>query len=311
MLLSGEGTAVLLRLQEFEAGLNPARPEKSAIPMRIIGYGEISAIFEISSLPGLAVKRMPIFHERAGAEAYLKLYRRYCGYLQEAGLRLLEDDLYITSPAAAGRAWVLYIVQPLQPAENFLHNRIRLADAAEACRLTERVITETVKVWDFSEAHAPGLQLALDGQFSNWVECRGELFYVDTSTPLFRVDGTEQIDPEPLLASAPVFLRWILRLFFVDDVIRRYYDLSAVLTDLTANLYKEQRADLIEPVCAEINRLTQHRLPPLSPPAIRSYYAEDRLIWTLFLSFRRIDRGLRRLPFFKSYEFLLPGPVRR
>ena len=34
-------------LQEFESGLDPLNPEKSKIPCHVLGYGEISTVFEI------------------------------------------------------------------------------------------------------------------------------------------------------------------------------------------------------------------------------------------------------------------------
>ncbi len=36
-------------LKEFERGLDPAHPEQSKIPARVLGYGEISTIFEIQA----------------------------------------------------------------------------------------------------------------------------------------------------------------------------------------------------------------------------------------------------------------------
>ncbi len=50
-------------MKEFEKGLDPAQPEKSKIPARVLGYGEISTIFEIQSdsVKDLACKRLPIF----------------------------------------------------------------------------------------------------------------------------------------------------------------------------------------------------------------------------------------------------------
>ena len=68
---------------------------------------------------------------------------------------------------------------------------------------------------------------------------------MDTSTPLFRVDGVEQLDPELFLRSAPSFMVWIIRLLFLEDVMTRYYDFRRVAMDLIANFYKEQRPELI------------------------------------------------------------------
>ncbi len=39
--------------------------------------------------------------------------------------------------------------------------------------------------------------------------------YIDTSTPFLRKEGVEQMDPEPLLKSAPFFLRWVSHLQLV------------------------------------------------------------------------------------------------
>ena len=36
-------------LEDFEKGLDPEHPEKSRIPAYVLGYGEISTIFEIES----------------------------------------------------------------------------------------------------------------------------------------------------------------------------------------------------------------------------------------------------------------------
>ncbi len=50
-------------LKEFESGLDPAHPEQSRIPARVLGYGEISTIFEIDSA----------VHPRPGLQAHAHL----------------------------------------------------------------------------------------------------------------------------------------------------------------------------------------------------------------------------------------------
>ena len=71
-------------LGEFEQGLNVRWPEKSRIPARVLGYGEISTVLEIQSAPaeGLAYKRMPMFRDEAEAAQYEALYREYVDVLQ-------------------------------------------------------------------------------------------------------------------------------------------------------------------------------------------------------------------------------------
>ncbi|MDQ7053857.1 MAG: hypothetical protein Q9P14_13565 [candidate division KSB1 bacterium] len=49
------------RLQAFEDQLNPAAPEQGTEPVKILGYGEISAVFRIESMPDVAFKRLPPF----------------------------------------------------------------------------------------------------------------------------------------------------------------------------------------------------------------------------------------------------------
>jgi hypothetical protein len=59
-------------LREFELGLDPQHPERSRIPARILGYGEISTVFEIQAegMQDLALKRLPLFHTREEVERY-------------------------------------------------------------------------------------------------------------------------------------------------------------------------------------------------------------------------------------------------
>ena len=44
-------------LRKFEERLNPAKPEN----IKILGYGEISTVFELPEYPGIAFKRIPMF----------------------------------------------------------------------------------------------------------------------------------------------------------------------------------------------------------------------------------------------------------
>ena len=44
---------------------------------------------------------------------------------------------------------------------------------------------------------------------------------------------------------------------------------------------------------------------------VEKYYKEDKLIWSLFLAFRKLDRWLKTVLFRKRYEFILPGKIKR
>ncbi len=296
-------------LQQFESQLIPSHPERSGIPAKVLGYGEISSIFRIDRQKDVAFKRLPIFNERTAAEAYLNNYNEYCILLRQAGLRLPEDEGIIVE--APGHPVSLYIAQALIPPQNFVHRQIHSLSAKEIRSLLERVILEISKIWHFNKEHGPAIELSIDGQLSNWAMMDDTLFYIDTGTPMYRKDGHEQLDPEPLLKSAPGFLRWILRLFFLDDVMNRYYDERLVYIDLAANLYKEQRSDLIPLTIEIINRSLSEGLPAVTKDEVDKYYREDKMIWSLFLSFRRFDRWMSTKILRRRYEFILPGKIKR
>ncbi|MCP4357102.1 MAG: hypothetical protein GY796_03675, partial [Chloroflexi bacterium] len=89
-------------LQTFERNLDPQNPERNKVPSRVLGYGEISTVFEILQEPflGLALKRMSIFETAAELTEYLAVYDQYHTLLEEeVGIHLpvqgyvaLEND---------------------------------------------------------------------------------------------------------------------------------------------------------------------------------------------------------------------------
>jgi hypothetical protein len=300
-------------LYKFEIGLNPQQLKDSAIPAAIIGYGEISAIFQIADQSELVFKRLPLFSDRSSAEKYTRQYHDYCHLLSESGLHLPEHQTFIVEPP--DRPVAVYIAQKMLLPESFGHRLLHVFEQDDIRLLIEMISTEISKIWHFNRAHHPEVELALDGQLSNWVRIEERhnavMYYIDTSTPLFRKDGVEQLDPELFLKSAPGFLRWVIRLLFLKDVINRYYDERQVYIDLAANLYKEQRPDLIPMIIEIINRQIGSDQTPLNEEEVKKYYREDKLIWRLFLSFRRIDRWLTTRIFRRRYEFILPGKIKR
>jgi hypothetical protein len=299
-------------LKKFEAGLDPQNLKDSSVPALILGFGEISTVFQIGGCADIAYKRMPLFKGIASAESYSEQFLEYCNLLAESGLKLPESGTEII--ALPGRPVVLYIAQEILPPERFAHKLIHVLNPDETGKMMERILSRIELVWNFNRDKKPLLELALDGQLSNWVvpENRQEgLYFVDTSTPLYRKNGFEQLDPELLLQSAPGFLRWMLRLFFLDDVMNRYYDKRQVCIDLAANLFKEQKPEMV-PFAVEImNRMFFGKEKPLSTGEIEKYYRTDRMIWALFLAFRRIDLFIKTKILMKRYEFILPGKIKR
>ena len=314
-------------LQQFENGLDPRRPEQSRIPATVLGYGEISTVFAIEAegLGGLAFKRLPLFHDKEEVDAYRATYEEYNRLLtEEVGLRLPGYSHAFFS-SQTGRP-IFYIVQHRLPSDSIGHQALHQLPGEMVQALVRRVLEELHRVWAFNRQQERW-QLGIDGQISNWsidgfdaqqpvVNEATALTYLDTSTPLLRVEGVEQMDAELFLRSAPSFLAWILRLLFLEDVVDRYYDFRRVAIDLVANFYKEQRAELIPSTLQVVNDFFTGEgadlgVQPIDEKEVRSYYREDALIWTLYLSFRRFDRFLQTRILRREYPYILPGKIKR
>jgi hypothetical protein len=303
-------------LRRFEAGLDPARPERSAIPAQVLGYGEISAVIACDAgNPALAYKRMPLFENEAEAEEYVALYEEYTAVLAQAGLSPIPGKM-VWLPKAKGRGAVIYLLQPKLAAAAIAPAALQSLDPAGARALFAAVLDEFAKVFAFNAANRAELEIGFDGQLSNWAVAGFDpirLVYFDTGTPLLRRNGREQINAEIFLRSAPSFLAWLLKRLFLADVVGRYYDGRKVCIDLLANLYKEQRPDLIPEVAALCNERWAGEIgtfPAITPAEVRDYYREDAFIWRFYLGARRSDRALHHL-LRKPYPHILPGNIKR
>ncbi len=296
-------------IENFEEGLNPNNLETSKIKAQVLGYGEISTVFQVEDLDGLASKRMPLFDKRIEAEAYEKIYHQYCSYLKDAGLKLANSHTQIVQ--LPRKPVTLYIIQEKLPVKTFAHKLIHSLSYSAVEEMIRSIILEIQKVWKYNKAKKPALELALDGQLSNWGKQGNNFIYIDTSTPLFRLEGKEQLNPELFLKTAPSFLRWMIRLFFLKDVMDRYYDFRLVLLDLAANLYKEQRPDIIPIALRLINEQLADTQKEIDEKEVAKYYREDKLIWSLFISFRRLDRWIKTKLLGQPYAYILPGKTKR
>ncbi len=314
-------------LKRFEDGLDPEHPERSAIPAKILGYGEISTIFEIDaeSTKGIACKRMAIFRTEQEVSEYENIYNSYN--------TLLEKEIRIGVPDY-GFAWffsakgniVAFDIQAKLAPESIANRALHLMDTENVRALFLLIIRELAKVWEFNRLN-PDRAIGIDGQISNWslvgfspsdpkISPDSRLLYFDTSTPLMKAGGVEQLEPELFLRSAPSFLRWLIRWFFLTGVMTRYYDARLVTIDIIANLYKEQRPELVEPMVDTANGYfagegSQFGIAPLTVKEIESYYKEDSRIWIVFLALRRFDRWLHKHILHKPYIYILPGHIKR
>ena len=170
---------------------------------------------------------------------------------------------------------------------------------------------EIKKVYLFNQENKDKVELSIDGQVSNWAMVNGKLLFFDTSTPLFKLFGKEQLNPELLLNSTPKALRWMIRSFFLQEVMDRYYNLHEVYLDVLANLVKERKEELILEAMNIANDLLSEGIEKITKKEIDKYYHNDKFIWQLFLGLRRMDRWMTINIFRKQYEFILPGKIKR
>lgn len=313
-------------LKEFEEGLDTVNPERSAIPLRILGYGEISTVFEIlhPEFEGIAFKRLPLFEERSKAERYIETYIEYNDLLRTIGIRtpgygaeVVERDDGIV---------VLYLFQerlnPLSICNKIIHN----VSEDESIRLFRGVLELMDKLWIHNVNMGGEIALGLDGQISNWsvanygggdtLPTHLDLIYLDTTTPLIRVNGEEQLEAELFLKATPPILRWILKKTYLQEILDRYYDFRSVVVDLIANMYKERKADLIPGMVEEANAFFSARknvfeAPSITVEEVKKYYDSDASIWSIYLSARKLHRFIRTSLLRGYYEFILPETIER
>lgn len=315
-------------LQRFEAGLDPRRPERSAIPARLIGRSEVCAILAIGERPqnSLIYRRMPMFGSASEAERYIALHRRYLRALGErAGVRVAPSVAVQVPNERAGRV-VVYVVQEPVPEDTMGHEAIYRLSPPDVTRLVLMALQETAKVFDFNRAHHAELELGFDAQIAHWAISsydpsrnmlpeRARLLYLNTSTPLLRRRGQEQLDPELFLRSAPLLLLPLVRRTFLPEMMNRYYDFRRVALDLIAGFQREGRDELIPDLIDSVNwfflaeRQENHFLP-IMPDEIRRYHRYDASVWRVYLALRRFNRAICRLRR-QPYPYILPRSAAR
>ncbi|MFW9802551.1 MAG: DUF6206 family protein [Candidatus Thorarchaeota archaeon] len=317
----------LALLKEFEEKLNPAKPEESPIPAGVLGYGEISTVFEIhhESQSDIAFKRMPLFDTHKQIEQYSDVYFRYHERLQEIGIELPEFGA--TTVTTDDKRLVLYLWQRKLAAESIGDKIIQTVSEEEIMALVKTILRQLLKVWEFNERQKSVVEVAIDGQVSNWavkdprVISEGiregvDLVYVDTSTPLFRENEVEQLDVELFLRPTPPGVRYILKKFYLDDIVNRYYDFRKVIIDLVANFFKEQRPELV-PLLIEVaneflsTEASTLNIAPIVYEEVEDYYKDDASTWKLYLRMRRLHRFIRTKILRRYYAYILPGEIQR
>jgi hypothetical protein len=313
-------------LKKFEKNIDTVHPEEGIIPIKILGYGEISMVFELVGDPSkLAYKRIPIFDSEEQVKRHTWAYNEYN--------RILKDEVKLTLPDY-GVTWFFddsgniqfYCVQEQVPYNSIGNRVIHVLKNDDILLLVHLVMREMKKVWDYNRKNKR-LDLGLDGQISNFsvinfnpddpkIDENTKLCYLDTSTPMLRVNGAESMQAELLLKSAPSFLRWLLKALFLEETVGRYYDWKKVTIDLVANFFKEQKPELIPALLRLVNNFfaeeaNEFEIEPINFEEVRKYYDSDAQMWEIFQSVRKFDRFLKTKVFKKQYPFYLPGEIKR
>ena len=313
-------------LKELERTIDTVNPEGGKVPLKILGYGEISLVFELSDDPQrLAYKRIPIFDNENQVKRHIWAFNEYNRILmEEIGLNLPHFDT----------AWFkdenekiqFYCVQEKINPDSVGNKIIHKISSKEVETLVLLAMKEMYKVWNYSRKNKI-IDLGLDGQISNFalidydsnkpkVNDDSKLYYLDTSTPMFRMNGKEAMEAELFIKSAPSFLRWLLKALFLEETIARYYDWRKVTIDLVANFFKEQKPELIPNLIRLVNKFfkeeaNEFEIDPITLTEVQKYYKSDANMWVIFQNVRKFDRYLKTKVFRKKYDFYLPGKIER
>lgn len=312
-----------------------ARRFQQKLTLNLIGFGEISSVLEFVGGDTLAAphparnnwvyKRMPVFPSLAAAKKYAENYHEYFRIITgEIGIQIPPQKILFL-PTRENEIQ-LYALQHKIAIETVGHQLLHIFSADECAMFFHSILGELKKIAHYNRSQEK-VQLAIDAQISNWawpafklneILATGEirLVYIDTSTPLFQINTREQLDPELFLKSAPFFLRPIIRAFFLEDVLNRYYDIHLNIIDLIANFYKESHPEYIPRMIKEANNfflseMAEFQVQPITLDEVKKYYREDAFIWRFFLAARKIDRFITEKILRKKYPFRLPDYVKR
>jgi hypothetical protein len=303
-------------LQEFENNLNPQDPEAGAMNPKIIGYGEMSTVFCFGApeLNSYAFKRMSIFDSEQEVQSYQETFLNYHSTLKQRGISTPDFDCEMLEGKNGKK--VIYLLQSLLKPETIANQLLKTKTKEENLSIYKQILAGINSVFKGNIEESKkikSIEIGFDGQISNWSYDQ-KLLYIDTSTPLLRENGIEKLNAELFLRICPSYLVWIIRLFFLKDVLNRYYDMRLVIIDTLANLYKEQKEEWLPDYIFVANEFLKVHRPDIKPIIIKeieSYYAEDKMIWRLFLFFRKLERTIRIKILRKTYDIILPGNIIR
>lgn len=295
--------SILKEILEIENVSSAEKPN-----LQILGFGEISTVFGIEGI-NWVYKKLPSFKSLSETEKYKNTFYEYLKLLQSIGINLPEQHLYSLKK---NDRYILYVKQRKIEGEKIGNKLIHTLGDNELYSLLERIFENLLKVYKFNTENS-NTKIGIDGQISNWADISDKIFYLDTTSPLFRINNIEQLNTEIFLKSTPSFLRTIIRRYFLREVLDRYYDLRRIVIDLIANFFKEGKEEIIPPSMLLINALAESikNFKPIAYGEIKKYYQMDAFIWKFYQTSRRIDKFFTTVILKKDYELLLPEKIKR
>lgn len=287
-------------LRALDAAVDAALKSGDEAGLPVLGYGEISLVLGWpADAPQFACKRLPLFADRARFDRYRQTLVEYLDAIRIAGVRPVATDL---RPVERGDGTVAgFAVQPILPARTLATAVLARTEPGVGHPLVDAVVT--------SAARTVTPRLGLDAQLSNWAWDRGELNYLDVTTPMVWDDrGHPLLDVALLTHALPWVARGALTRFVVPGILDTYRDLRKVYLDLTGNLIKQRLQAWLPAFLAATG---PHLERPLTETEVRRYYHSDARLWALLLRVRRIDRAWQRRVRRRPYPVLLPKRIER
>ena len=287
-------------LGELEAAVRHALVTYDDSALEVVGYGEITTVVEwTAGGEPVACKRLPGLADEAAFESYKDGVERYIAQLSTTGVEV--PDTVVQHASAADGTVTAYCVQTVLPSSSLVPRVMHERGHDEATSVFEAIVASV-------EATVTD-RVGLDAQLSNWAWHDGRLRYFDISTPFLRDEhGREAFDVELHIASVPWALRGLVRAFFLDTILDKYYTNRGALLDLLGNRIKERLGGLLPAFVEVANRVVS---PPFTVAEIEKYYRCDARLWALLQALRRADRWWQHSVRRRPYPFLLPRDLPR
>ena len=313
-------------LKELERTIDTIHPERGKIPVKVLGFGEMSVVIEIINDPeNLVYKRMPIFDNEKEAQKHEFVFREYNRILKEK-LKINTPDFEVVWFKDDEGKIAFYGVQEKIIPEAIGNNIIHQVSDKEVMTLVLLAMREMKKVFSFNKKNEK-LEVGIDAQISNFavinydpknpkVDENSKLIYIDTLPPFFRINGKEAMEIKLVVRSIPGVVRMPLYAIFAPSIINGYYNWRVTSIDLIANFFKEQRPELIPSLIQVINNFfkqeaSEFNIEPITLKEIVKYYRLDKFVWILLYNMRKIDRFFKVKLLRKKYPFYLPEKIKR